>query len=171
MRNLNLENVEENMEFKKVTAGGYIAEIKSVFDNTAKEYLEIELDIAEGEFKGNYKDLYEKKGFWGLVKRASYKENALPFFKGMITATEESNPGYKFAYDEKTLIGKRVGIVLGEEEYVGNDGSTKTRLYIDRFRNTKAILENDYKVPELKKLKEEVPTFEDVIDDDELPFK
>lgn len=170
MKNLGLENVEEiKMDFKNVTPGGYIAEIKSVFDNADKEILEVELDIFDGEFKGYYQDLYDKKGFWGLKKHASYKEKAKPFFKAMITSIEESNLGYKFNYDEKTLIGKKVGLVLGEEEYEGNNGAIKKRIYIDRFRSIEAIASGDFKVPALKELKKDFTSSETVADED-LPF-
>ena len=46
----------------------------------------------------------------------SYKTNALPFFKGFITAVEKTNPGYTWDWDEKKLIGKNVIAVFGEED-------------------------------------------------------
>ena len=34
--------------------------------------------------------------------------------------------------DEKTLVGKKIGIVLQEEEYYGNDGEKKIRLIVNK---------------------------------------
>ena len=86
----------------------------------------------------------------------SYKESALPMFKRFCTAVSRSNGKYVFDggkvnSDEKTLRGKKVGLILGEEEYEGNDGTIKTRLYVVREFSIDKI--GEQKVPELKKLK------------------
>ena len=58
--------------------------------------------------------------------------------------------------NEKTLIGKKIGLLLGEEEYYGNDGEKKTRLYVNREFSIDKL--KDQKVPKLKALKEEATT-------------
>jgi hypothetical protein len=45
-----------------------------------------------------------------------------------------------------------MGVVLGEEEYMAKDGTVKTRLYVSEVRSGKAIRDNDFKIPDLKKL-------------------
>ena len=140
MRDLGLANVQEAQEFKRLTTGAYICKITAVEDVEDKEYLKVEYDVAEGEFKDYYKDLYEKKNFWGGKLIRSYKESAKPFFKSFIVAVENSNSGYKFDNDEKKLVGKLVGLVLGEEEYKKQDGTIGTRLYV-----TRTIQVNDVK--------------------------
>ena len=65
---------------------------------------------------------------------------------------EQSNPGYKFNNDEKTLRGKLVGVVLREEEYMGNDGNLKTKLVVDRFTSVDKIRSGDYEVRPKKTL-------------------
>lgn len=65
---------------------------------------------------------------------------------------EQSNPGYKFNNDEKTLRGKLVGVVLREEEYMGNDGNIKTKLVVDRFTSVDKIRSGDYEVRPKKTL-------------------
>ena len=50
------------------------------------------------------------------------------------------------------MKGKRIGIVLGEEEYQKRDGSVGNRLYVSAVRSVKAIQAGDFKVPPLKKL-------------------
>jgi len=183
MRDLNLSNVEAATEgeFKKVKPGGYICKIVTVSDVEAKEYLKIEYDIAQGEYKDFYNDLSIAKQFWGGTMYKSYKESCLSFFKGFTTAVEESNKGFKFGSDEKALVGKLVGLVLAEEEYWGNDGSLKGRLYVAQVRSIEAIKSKDFTVPELKKVagspanvsRPSSDGFNNVSDDPEegLPFK
>lgn len=175
MKNLNLENVQEAKDFTPVPPDGYICRITSVEDVPDKEYLRVEFDIAEGDFKGNYQTLYENKGVWGGSFVRSYKEKGLPFFKSFTTAIENSNPGYKFDNDENKLRNKLVGLVLAEEEYVGNDNKVKTRLYVDQIRSIDKIRSGDFKIPEKKILAvNERPgaasTPIDIMSDEDLPF-
>ena len=157
MKNLNLQNVQESTEFAQVKAGGYIARICGITDESQKEYIKLALDIADGEFKDYYNELYKSKGFWGLTSIRSYKETALPFFKSFITAVETSNPGYKFDYNEQLLKGKLVGIVLQEEEYIKNDGSIGIKLVVQEFRSVEKIKNGDFKVKDKKCLVQETP--------------
>ena len=95
-------------------------------------------------------------------------------FKHFTNCVEESNNGYKWEWDEKTLIGKFIGLVLGEEEYEANDGSIKTRLYVKDIKTIFDIADKKYKVPELKKVKrqENVSGFAPMpsVDNSDLPF-
>lgn len=153
MKNVNWDGVQEATEYSRLAPGGYICRITKATDVPDKEYLKLEYNIAEGEFKDYFKQLNESKNFWGGNFVRSYKESALSFFKAFKTAVEGSNSGYKFINDENTLVGKLVGLVLGEEEYEANDGSTKNRLYVDQVRNVESIKKKDFKIPELKTLK------------------
>jgi len=176
----NIETVQEAGDGgKRLPAGGYICKYTKVEDNPDKEYLYMEYDIAEGEYKGYYAELEERLDFWGGKCYRSYKPAALPMFKRMCSAVTKSNKKFIFDgndhADEKTLVGKLVGMVFGEEEYIGNDGSTKTRLYVVRETSIEDIKEGKYKVPEIKKIKPaatESPAFEDVnkSDAEEVPF-
>lgn len=153
---INIDAVQEAGESKRLVAGGYVCKYTTVTDVADKEYLSMEYDIAEGEFKDYYKDLSDRAGFWGGRCIRSYKEKALPMFKRMCSAVSKSNSGFIFDgntnADESTLVGKKVGMILGEEEYIGNDGSVKTRLYVVRECAVEKIVAGDFKVPELKKL-------------------
>ena len=182
----NFENVQATTgEFAKLSTGGYICKITLVDDvpfdaSTNKgDYLKIEYDIAVGEFKDYYKEQYEKFGnFWGGTFFRSYKEKALGMFKHFIDCVEKSNAGFVWTWDEKTLMGKFVGLVLGEEEYENSNGEIKTRLYVSQVKTVEEIKNGDFKVPELKKIKKSTPapsvsapdfTVFDNSDDD-LPF-
>ena len=152
MKALNLNEVQEAQEFEQVKPCGYVCEITSVEDVPAKEYLKIEFDIAAGKLTGYYRNRYNTSGFWlgNLIR--SYKTKALPFFKGFVTAVEKSNPGYKWDNNENSLIGKKVGLVIAEEEYEAKDGNVKIRNYVASVHEIQKIINNDFKVPELKKL-------------------
>lgn len=173
MKNIDWTNVEAVENFKKIEAGGYICGITAVEDVEQKEYLKLEFDIIEGDLKGYYRDLYDRKGFWGGSFIRSYKESARGFFKKFLNAVEASNPNYKFDNNEKTLRGKVVGLVLGYEEYISNNGEVKERVYVADILSIDDVKAKNFTVPKLKKL--ETPTettpFEAIDeDDDDLPW-
>lgn len=150
MKNVNWDNVQE--EIRRPVPGGYAAKITRVEDVENKEYLRIEWEFAEGELKGVNQETFDTLGFWPMPFFCSYKEKALRFFKGFKTAVEMSNRNYVFRNDPQSLVGKFIGVVLGEEEYLASDGSIKKRLYVAEKRSGKAIRDGDFTIPELKKL-------------------
>lgn len=183
MKKVDTTNVQEAGGFITLPAGIYTCVIRNVEDYPDREYLKVTYDIAEGEFKGYYDDIRSNHPDWSwsgaYVK--SYKEKALPMFKRFCTAVSKSNGNFIFDgntvnADEKTLIGKKLGIVLGEEEYWSNSGDKKTRLYVAReFPTDKAA---DQKIPDKKLLKDEKAAAEAVNsfmnvpegETDEIPF-
>lgn len=181
MKKINLSNVQDQSDFKRIVAGGYICKIVSVEDVPEKEYLIVKYDIAAGEYKGYYQSLFDNRGFWAGTFYKSYKEKALPMFKRFCSAVSKSNNGFVFDgetnSDEKSLEGKMVGLVLCEEEYYGNDGNIKTRFYVDRECSVEDIKNSKFKVKPLKELpKEETDASVDnsfmeiTTDKTELPF-
>lgn len=116
---------------EKLPVGGYVITIKSVKyeDNSAKgkaDNIIFAFDIAEGEYKGYYAKRFENdtnedkkwKGTYRLsVPTDDGSQNdgyAKSRFKGFMTSVEESNPGYKWNWDEQTLKGKMLGAAVGE---------------------------------------------------------
>lgn len=176
MQNVNWDDVKE--ESSRPVPGGYAARITSVEDREDKEYLLIQWDFADGEYKGSNQATFDQFGFWPMSFVRSYKHKALPFFKGFKTSVEMSNRNYVFRNDPQSLVGKFVGVVLGEEEYQAKDGTVKTRLYVDQVRSGKAIRDGDFKVPELKRFTPAATTypapaqnFQQInVPDDDLPF-
>ncbi len=189
----NYENIQASTgDFARPTPGGYIAVITSVKDvpldpvSGKGEYLNIQYDFAAGEFKGYHRDTFEKFGFWGGSFIRSYKEKAVGMFKHFTNCVEESNPGYKWDWNEVGLIGRYIGLVLGEEEYISTkDNTVKVRLVVKEIKTLKQIQDGDFKVPPLKKLDAGVPTtgfgappaspisapqWETLSGDSELPF-
>ena len=179
----NYETVQASSgEFARPTANGYICKIIDVEDvpMDSKEqgkgdYLRIEYDIADGDFKGYYAEQYDRwGGRWYASFIRSYKEKALGMFKHFTNCVEQSNSGYEWDWNEKGLINKFIGLVLGEEEYIASDGSVKTRLYVKDCKSVEDIKSGNFKIPEIKKVDKPAPAapaFEVVSEnDDDLPF-
>lgn len=176
----NWEDIPMSTEKSRLAADGYVITITEVKDEPAKEYLSITYDIAEGPEKGRYSDDWGKEHPYAHRFIRSYKETAKGMFKSFIGAVEASNKGFdwlKANWNEAKLVGKLVGIVLGEEEYESDRGETKTRLYVRTVTSADAIREGRYTVPELKKLAKKADfspapdvTFGAPAADEDLPF-
>lgn len=177
-------------EYETLPAGGYILTIKSVNEEqsqTGKAGVRIYFDIAQGEYRDFFRRKYDgdtraqKK--WGGTYWQMTEGAGVPFFKGLITAVEESNPGYRWGWDERTLGEKRVGGLFRREEYRKTDGSTAWITRLCAFRSTAAI-EHGVKPPEDKPLMKQAaylpdaylapnsraPEFAALSGDDGLPF-
>lgn len=180
----NFENVQATTgEFRRPTAGGYCIEILNVEDvplneQTGKgDYLRIDYDICHGELAGYYAKQYERfGGEWFANFIRSYKDTAAGMFKHFINCVEESNAGFKWAWDENSLIHKFVGVVLGEEEYRKKDGTIGTKLVVKDIKTINQILKGEFKIPATKKLAEAAsyvtaPNLVELPNDEPLPFK
>lgn len=178
----NWENVKaSDGGFERPCAGGYICRIINVEDvpidtNTNKgNYLKIEYDIAEGDFKDYY---MEQNRHWGGDWIASfirsYKEKAQGMFKHFTNCVEESNSGYSWDWNEKELIGKYIGLILGEEDYENRNGEIKTKLTVKDVKTVEDIKNGNFKIPQPKKIEKSQSTspsdFKPVDFDDKLPF-
>ncbi|MBQ7345357.1 MAG: hypothetical protein IJW45_04755 [Oscillospiraceae bacterium] len=135
MKNVNWDEVQD--EVKRAAPGGYAVRIVRVEDNEQKEYLQVEWEFAEGELKGTNQETFNRFGFWPMPFFCSYKDKALRFFKGFKTAVEMSNRGYQFRNDPQSLVGKYLGVVLGEEEYWR---ASTVRTYADKVQKEISLL-------------------------------
>lgn len=171
----NWDDVEAqgNEEYKRLVPGGYVCRITKVEDNPEKSYLYIEFDIAEGEFTAYGASCLERMGFTPLKMYRSYTDKAAGMFKGFTQNVEQSNPNYKWEWKEQSLVGRLIGIVLGEEEYIKKtDGSVGTR-FNAKDKSVDAIRNGKFKIPEKKLLPQNqnaAPTFSALDDDSDLPF-
>lgn len=157
MRKVDMTNVQEATDFPKLPAGAYICVIRNVEDLPDKEYLKVTYDIAEGEFAGHFDTIRKDHTDWAWVGAyvKSYKTTALPMFKRFCSAVSKSNGAFVFDgntvnADEKTLIGKKLGIVLRDEEYYSNSGELKTRLIVHKEFPVAEL--DKQKVPDVKKI-------------------
>lgn len=181
MKKINdFENVSASGEFDSLVPGAYVCRIVNVEDVADKEYLKIAVEIHEGEFKDYFKNLIEAfkrdKYPGNAVMYRSYKDKAISFFKGFIKAVEESNPGFKWSWDESKLKGKLFAGVFAEEEFE-MDGETKSTVKITDARSIQALRDGRIKIKEkVKQTKPAEPIsenpFEDIasISNEDLPF-
>lgn len=188
------ENVKVTTDKPVLPAGGYVVEIKSAKvveytnDNGSYERFEISLDICEGEFANFYADDYraqqsEDKRWKGVIKPYLPKDDGSEkdewtkqTLKTLITAIEDSNPGYHWDWDESKLKGKKVGCLFRNEEWEYNDKTGFTARPF-RFIAIEKIRTGKFKLPKDKLLNRGTTTsstssasgYKDIPDDD-LPF-
>ena len=153
MKAFNGFEAKKSVSTEPLPAGGYVAKI---LDAKVEEYLwgevlVISFDIAYGEHKDFFAKQYkantnEDKKWKGNFRITVPQENNQYFesqkrtFGNAIWAIEESNPGFRWAWDENALVGKNVGVLFRnfEWEVNGNTGwSTEcgTFVSVDDIRN------------------------------------
>lgn len=89
----------------------------------------------------------------------------------MITCIEKSNPGYTWNWDEKSLAGKRIGGVFGQEEFIGTDGQVHLATKCVYVRTVDSIRKG-VEIPKTKVLdnRPEPAGYFPPADDTPLPF-
>ena len=150
-------------EFASLPAGCYICIIKQVSmvqSQKGRDQIAVLFDIAEGEQKGFYDRqfkaarLQDPEAKWKGVHKQIMDGSSLPFFKGMMTSIERSNPGFSFPWgqkdNEKTLVGKKFGAIMGREEFLTSGGEKRMATKIAQIRSIDGL--KDEKVPEDKLL-------------------
>ena len=172
-----------------VPAGGYVCEIKNleyITTKTGKPQMKASLDIAEGEYAGYFLRRYKAAQANGKAKwQCAYTTfvetpdgGTNPYYKGFISATQKSNPDFiiNWAGEPAQFRGKKIGMVFGEEEFIGNDGRKHVSVKPVACRNAEAIRNGDFRVPARKTLddasgvSDTSDTFTPVPADDDLPF-
>lgn len=149
--------------FRALPGGGYVVRITDVIDhgNEAKPYLEIVFDIFEGEYAGYYSDEWAAKNVWAHRKRQYYNDTSLGVFKGFLKAVDEANgtnfvemAGSPAGLNERELVGRLIGFVVGLEEYETNTGNIGTRpdWFNAKLKPLKDIRGGSFSVPDVKKL-------------------
>lgn len=166
----------------QLPAGVYVGKIVNVMlGNSQKgdEMLTLAVDIAEGEYKDHFRKAFDRKmqfkkegqevkwpcQYYQLTRK---DEQTMGRFKGLLTAIEMSNDGYKWNWEETSLRGKVCGVIMREEEYIGNDNKphTTTRCYaiipISEMDNAT--------VPEKKCVEQPQGYNSPAFDDEQIPF-
>ena len=177
-------------ESEKLPLGGHICQIRGArceTTRTGKEMLVVAFDIHEGSQSDNfYKRRFDRNKannpdakwpglYYSVTTNNDGKTN--PMFKGLITAIEESNPGYIWNWAENSLNGKLVGFNFGEEEYVHQaTGEIRTSVK-PQFPASVARVKEGLTPPALKKLNNSSAPASNAanngfaeVDDEELPF-
>ena len=116
-------------------AGGYVCSILNakVESNDWGDTLVIAHDVCEGEYAGIFKRDYDNntmedkkwRGTFRLklpkddgTEQDAWKKRGLSNF---LWAIEQSNPGFAFNWDEKTLKGKKIGLLYCNKEWAMGD--------------------------------------------------
>lgn len=177
-------------EFPRLPAGGYVCIVKDISlgkSKSGKDMLTFSFDIAEGKFVGLFKNNDNPPKFFQLIFSQDGKTN--PYFKGLLKNFEESNSGFAVnsdAFDEKSLLNKKIGVIFGDEERLYN-GKVYTDAKPQFTVTVEKIRKNDFKIPELKRIEKppdisppaNVETVDDlkflddeepIISDKQLPF-
>ena len=177
-------------EPKILPAGGYVCSIlraEETESKNGKPMLKVAFDIADGEFKGYFKDMFQnwkessddpqsvKWPFTGTKWILLYNNEGQTNrdFKSFCTALEDS--GTKVwvndTFDVNGLKGAQLGIIFRREEHEYMN-ERKWRTVPWGFRSVKAIEENSFNVPEDRPLPEptiiETDSFQALEED--LPF-
>ena len=136
-------------------------------DNYLKrDYIELFIDITEGEYKGRYMELWndqrekwgDKTPYKGIYRLVPYvkgdEEWRRSVFEGALWCVEQSNgfkpdgePNYHWDWEEKNLVGKKVGINVRKRLYTYKDKDRETTEIgklesINDIKNGKAKLMN-----------------------------
>lgn len=169
-------------EFETLEPGGYICKILKVAveEKSYGELMKIAFDIAEGPHKDFYKRRFERNkqsnpdAKWPGMYYQTIKPNDLRYFKGFITNIENSNPGFKWDWDEKKLVGKLFGGVFGQEEYENSNGEIKLATKCMYVRTVEQV-KNGIEIPDIKRLNNSNSSasnsgYTSMDNDDELPF-
>ena len=157
-------------ESTQLPKGGYIVKIMDCHEISGEKngkrysYLAFSFDVCEGEYKNHFSNLYtattdENKKWKGVLnvfipqEGDIYYEDNLSRFKTMTANFEESNPGYAWNWDEKTLKNKIIGIIYGEKEYIPDNSDTMIIITEPKyFTSVERVKEGKFKIPAIKKL-------------------
>lgn len=134
-------------------AGAYVAEIKDVHvvtnDFNGREVIEMMVEITEGEYAGRFTEVWQDQRerfgdakFKGVFRLMPYTEDDEDWvkrkFSSNIWCIQESNPPYKWDWDEKKLKGKKIGINLRNRLYTYN-GQDRSTVEIGQFETVEDV--------------------------------
>lgn len=154
MRPFNGYKAERKTAREILPVGGYVAKILNAkeIEYTWGSVLEISFDICEGDYRDFFAADYRGNTDENKKWRGNYRLNVPKddgsekdgwtknTFNGAMWAIEESNPGYRWAWDETTLKGKTVGVIFRnkEWEYEGKTGWTTEAGILDTVENIRS---------------------------------
>lgn len=182
------EETQVYTEAKKLPVDGYVVEIQKaeVVEYDWGDVLALSYDIAEGEYQGFFLEQWKEntqpdKKYKGVFRLNIPKDDGSEKdewskrkFKTCATAIEESNTGYRWEWEEQTLVKKKVGMIFQDKEWEYN-GKTGMSAQPYAMTTVEKIREGNFKIPKPKYLNGDAPTpstqgFNEVVDDGDLPF-
>jgi hypothetical protein len=135
----NFEAREMSTKVPYPPAGAYIGRILGVKledGRNGDQVITLQVDVTEGDYTGHYHRMLEHDraaGFSTVRYTGQYRLTAPgkdnPYydsrdraFRSDIWAVEQSNPGYKWDWDENSLLKKNVGFVVRDAEFINDRG-------------------------------------------------
>lgn len=190
----NWENVQAFSERKALPLGAYVCKVlkAAVTHSDYGDMLQIGFDIAEGDhigfFKRNFDATPSTEKKWPGILRvflprddgSEKDEMTKRSLKGVVTAFEKSNPGFKWVWGENgesALVGKQIGILFRNEEWEWQ-GRTGWKVRPFRALSVDTVRNNSYTLPEDKPLHSNAASAAPAgttsgytaVEPDELPF-
>lgn len=141
---------------EKLDAGAYVLRITGVSEHSSRKgdpYLTFVYDVAEGEHAGHYAG--ETRDYVHSFNR-SYTGNSAGFFRSLLDAFEQSNPGrfsvegWTRTCDENALAGLTVGALFRDRIYTNNKGRDVTALDFVRAMPVADVRAGNWTVPPVK---------------------
>jgi len=190
------DKVQSYQDRPQLPVGGYVMRIMGaeVKENRIGQYVQVSMDIAEGQYKDFFADDYraQDNGPNGRKWHCNYLLN-VPVddgsekdgwtkrrFKTFTDALEASNDGYHFDWDEKKFKGLMIGGLFNIREWESGDRRGRST-NLAQVCSVEKIRTGKYKLPKDQLLSKDagasvstsdtVPGgFGTVVHDDDLPF-
>lgn len=149
-------------EIAKMPAGGYVCRVVKATEGVNRydePCLLLWLDVDEGEFKGYFEKIYEKRigrgsGRYPCVYSQPVGKYSAGNFKRLVGKLEQSNTGYFFtgkqgeAWDESELEGLKIGVVFSEKKFFDSQDKRRVHLVPREVKTVEEIRRGNYRIPE-----------------------
>jgi len=189
------EKVQGYQDRQQLPVGGYVMRIMGaeVKENRVGQYVQVSMDVAEGEYKDFFANDYRAQdgGQRGKVWHCNYLLNVpnddgserdgwtKRKFKTFTEALEASNDGYHFDWDESKFKGLMIGGLFNLREWRNNEGQRGKSTNLAQVCSVDKIRSGRYKLPKDQLLSDDSAEASTsgtpsggftVVHDDDLPF-
>lgn len=142
-------------DFERLPPGAYRCRITNaevaLTQKEGKQMLVLQLEIAGGEYADFFANSQYPPKYYQMTGLDDGNKKMQSYFKGMITAIEQSNEGYSWDWNPASLIHKRVAVAFGEEDREHN-GKIYTDTKPKFVRSLQALRDGKIETPKPKKL-------------------
>ena len=187
------DKVQGYQDRPQLPVGGYVMRIMGaeVKENRIGQYVQVSMDIAEGQYKDFFADDYRaqdqnKKWHCNYLLNVPLDDGSEKDgwtkrrFKTFTEALEASNDGYHFDWDEKRFKGLMIGGLFNIREWKTDDGQRGRSTNLAQVCSVEKIRTGKYKLPKDQLLKDSDSADSSstnttsggftVVHDNELPF-
>ena len=162
------DSVKSYSQSRQLPRGGYVCKVMDAQEKESSvgAYIDICVDIAEGDFADFFADDYKNQSgnkedkkwhchyLLNEPKDDGTKEDGWTKrkFKTFTEALEDSNEGYHFDWDETKFKGKLFGGLFNIREYKKQDGTVGEYINLAQVISADKIRSGDFRVPDDKLL-------------------